>query len=262
MKQSRWKLRGLGLLGLALLWTFVGCATVEEKFDKFVDYIPEKLTSWTKPAPQKPTYYKHKVRYPGETLSIISEWYTGDAENWRALAKANKKLNPNHISIGTKIRIPKKLLRTTKRMPRDFVEVVEMRQKTKRERLAKAKAPPRAKPARRRTAYYYHRVRYSGETLSVIARWYTGDAENWRTLTKANPDLDPNHIFVGAKIRIPKRLLHTGKPMPRDFILLSAPAREVKPSPTATSLAETLEKQAQPSSAAAETKELELFGPK
>ena len=121
MKQTGWKLKGLGLLGLVLFWTLAGCATVEEKFDKLVDLLPEKLTPWSEPTPAKSTYYHHRVRYRGETLSTIAEWYTGDRENWRALAKANPELNPDHISIGTTIRLPNKLLHTHRQMPKDFV---------------------------------------------------------------------------------------------------------------------------------------------
>ena len=68
--------------------------------DKYVQQVHESLPSWAKGKPAKPSYYLHKVRYSGETLSIIAEWYTGDVGNWRALAKANSRLNPNHIKIG------------------------------------------------------------------------------------------------------------------------------------------------------------------
>lgn len=237
MKHTNWKIRGLALLGLALLWTFVGCATVDE----FVKETAEKLPSWAKPSRSKPAYFFHKVRYSGETLSIIAEWYTGDVDNWRYLAKANPDLDPNRVSIGTNILIPKKLLHTRKRMPKDFVQAVAKRHKTRAAPVAKAS--PRAKSSGLTAAYHYHKVRYPGETLSLIAKWYTGDAENWRALTKANPRLDPNRIVVGNKIRIPKKLLHTKRTMPRNFIPGPATASKPKPSPD-------------------DIEVLELFGPK
>ena len=104
MRQSSCKIRGLGLFGMALLMTFTGCATV----DKYVAEINKKLPSWSKGSKNKD--YFHKVRYSGETLSIISEWYTGDVENWLALAKVNPQLDPGQMKIGTIIQVPEKLL--------------------------------------------------------------------------------------------------------------------------------------------------------
>lgn len=63
-----------------------------------------------------------------------------------------------------------------------------------------------------------HQVRWSGETLSVIAKWYTGDFENWKALTKANPKLNPNRMFIGAKILIPEDLVKNRDPMPQEFL--------------------------------------------
>jgi len=249
-----------------LLWTFAGCTTVKEKFDKLVDHLPEKITFWSKSAPPEPDYYLHNVRYPGETLTIIAEWYSGDKENWRSLATANPRLNPDHINIGAKIRVPKKLLHNRERMPKDFVEAVEKRREAEKARLAKAAPPTRAKPTRPKPAYYYHRVRYSGETLSMIARWYTGDVENWHALTRVNPQLDPNRIIIGAQIRIPGKLLNTREPMPQDFIDLPRPVKESTPSPSALSQVETSQKGAEPAAPnpplVVETGELELFGPR
>jgi hypothetical protein len=256
----------LGLLGLALLWSSTGCATVEEKFDKLVDHLPEKVTFWSKPAASVPGYHYHDVLYPGETLSIIAEWYTGDGENWRALAKLNPKLNPNHISIGAKIRVPEKLLLNHKRMPEYFVKAAEKRREAEKARLGNVEAPPRAKPDRPKPTCHIHNVRYPGETLSIIARWYTGNGENWHALTKVNPQLDPNHLIIGSEIRIPRNLLSTKKPMPRDFIVLSRPASEPTPSSAALSKAEASEEGVEPPAPSQlielEIGEMELFGPR
>ena len=250
MNLNRWKVRGLGLLGLALLMIFSGCATM----DKYVTQVHKKLPSWAKLSNND--YYYHKVRYSGETLSIISQWYTRDGENWKTLSKSNPQLDPDHIKIGTIIKIPEKLLYTRKPMPKNFVVAAIKRQKAKERELAKALA--RARPAP-----YYHRVRYSGETLSLIAKWYTGDFENWRALTKANPKVNPNHITAGDRIRIPNKLLHTKKPMPRSFVVGSVKTKKPKPSPPAPAkvdTAVTAEKQAKPPPDDVEV--FELFGPK
>ncbi len=52
----------------------------------------------------------------------------------------------------------------------------------------------------------YHQVRYAGETIALISRWYTGDAKNWHSLAEVNPDIDVNRIFLDDVIRIPKAL--------------------------------------------------------
>ncbi len=65
---------------------------------------------------------------------------------------------------------------------------------------------------------FVHTVRWPRETLSIIAKWYTGELENWKALVKANPKLKPNRIYIGNKILIPGDLLKTRKPMPRKFL--------------------------------------------
>jgi len=200
------------------------------------------------------------VRYSGESLSVIAEWYTGDVENWPYLAKTNSKIDPDHITIGTTVLIPKNLLHTSKPMPQEFVEAVAKRHKNEKAQVAKAPPP---KPA-----FFYHRVKYSGETLSIIAKWYTGDVENWQALTKENPKLDPKRINVGDKIRIPKKILNTRKPMPRSFVVASTKKKQTKPSSTTPSevkTTKTAKKESEsppPDSSPKEPEVLELFGPK
>ena len=234
-KQALWKIRSLALLGLALLWIIAGCATV----DKYVAQINQKLPSWAKKFNSKGTYHFHKVRYRGESLSVIAEWYTGDVDNWRSLAKANPKLDPDRITVGTTVLIPENILHTKKAMPKEFVDAVAKRHKSGKAHARKAKP---------RSSYYYHKVKYPGESISIIAKWYTGDVKNWHSVAKVNPKLDPNRITVGDKIRIPNKLLHTQKPMPRSFVVSSTKRKKSKLSTTS-----------QPDK---EPEVFELFGPK
>ena len=71
--------------------------------------------------PEKSPYFVHKIRWPGETLSVIAIWYTGNFRNWQALAKANPKLNPNRMFCGNELLIPTGLLKTRKPLPKEFV---------------------------------------------------------------------------------------------------------------------------------------------
>jgi hypothetical protein len=68
---------------------------------------------------------------------------------------------------------------------------------------------------------YFHKVRWEGETLSLTAKWYTGDWRNWQVLAKVNPWVDPDKIYAGVKVKIPCQLLKNRKAMPRDFVLSS-----------------------------------------
>jgi len=241
---------------LVFTLTLSGCATV----DKYVQQINQKLPSWAKGSESKTAYHYHKVRYPGESLSVIAEWYTGDVENWPHLAKANSKIDLDHLTLGTTVLIPKNLLHTEKPMPREFVEAVAKRHKAEKAQVVKASPP---KPA-----YFYHRVKYSGETLSIIAKWYTGDVENWQALIKENPKLDPKRINVGDKIRIPKKILNTRKPMPRSFVVASTKKKQQKApaaTPSEVKTSKTAKKESEstpPESASKEPEVLELFGPK
>jgi hypothetical protein len=109
-------------------------------------------------------------------------------------------------------------------------------------------APAEAAPPAEREFGWVHKVLWPGETLSLIAKWYTGSLENWKALAKANPQLDPDRIVIGDRIGIPEHLLKRRETMPRAFIR-PPPAEETQPPPEG----------AEPE---IETEELDLFGPK
>jgi hypothetical protein len=66
--------------------------------------------------------------------------------------------------------------------------------------------------------FYIHKVRWTEETLSHIAKWYTGTIKNWEAIAKVNPELDPKKIDIGDAISIPEDLLTSRKPMPHSFV--------------------------------------------
>jgi hypothetical protein len=79
-------------------------------------------------------------------------------------------------------------------------------------------APPVKVEPKPKESFYVHTVRYSGETISIIAAWYTGNGENWKALARANPQIDPKLIFEGNEILIPETLLKTREAMPQKFV--------------------------------------------
>lgn len=59
----------------------------------------------------------HRVSFPGETLRIITTWYTGDVNNTDRIARINGLANPNTLYLDSKILIPRYLLKTTQPLP-------------------------------------------------------------------------------------------------------------------------------------------------
>ena len=78
-------------------------------------------------------------------------------------------------------------------------------------------AKPKSMPLEN-SPYLVHRVKWPNETLYLIAKWYTGRTENWKTIAETNPELDPRRIRLGTEIKIPAELLQTIVPMPREFV--------------------------------------------
>jgi hypothetical protein len=85
-----------------------------------------------------------------------------------------------------------------------------------------------AVPAPPPTSYYTYTVKWSGESVSIIAAWYTGDLQNWKILAQANPALNPNIIFPGIKVLIPENIMKTHDPMPKEFVDSFYPKAKVR----------------------------------
>ncbi len=203
----------------------------EETSAKSQDQDPaqnKKLPTEDYAAEHQPNYFEHKVRWPGESLSLIAKWYTGRLDNWKALAQANPDLNPNRIMVGNVIYIPPAMMKTKKPLPRKVA-------------------------AKSLKNYFAHTVRQPGEKLTNIAGWYTGDVGNSEALAKANRDIDPEFLLVGNEIYIPSDLLKTRKPLHQKSIQVSASKPAEKSAESKASAA---------ASPAPKPKKIQLFGPK
>lgn len=66
--------------------------------------------------------------------------------------------------------------------------------------------------------YIYHTIKYSGETLGLISRWYTGSSDNWKKIQSANSNLNINAMKIGQTIRIPKNLVVNERSMPKSAL--------------------------------------------
>ena len=85
-------------------------------------------------------------------------------------------------------------------------------------------------PVEPKPRFYLHEVRWPEETLSHIAKWYTGTVKNWKAIAKANPELDIKKIDIGDTISIPEDLLTSRKPMPLSFVRSAARKKNTSPS--------------------------------
>lgn len=204
------------MIGGIIIMLLFGCATVKEmnigeKYENSKSWFKDKWhtmetklssdddeTSALEPYSKNSKYVVYRTRWSYETLPGIAEWFTGDSENWKRLAQANPKLHPQRIRANAPILIPAKLV--------------------------KKKTPPtEAFAAKHRVHYFVHQVRWRGETLSLIAKWYTGHYNNWKALARANPDLNPNHIVLGNRINIPPEMMKTQKRLPRKVVARTLP---------------------------------------
>lgn len=259
----------VGLAGLVLVLGSIACAGSSREIRKEKVAEPEKMTygqpklttSVTSPTPigrkasaiKKSTRFVHKVKWPGESLSVISKWYTGKLNHWKALAKANPKLKPHRIFVGLRIFIPKYLLKTRKPMPRSFLAKYTSRPKKKASPPKRSATKPPNKENRtslKKPTRFLHKVTWPGETLPLIAKWYTGKSANWRAIARANRGLGRQPMVVGHKILIPEVLLKTRQPMPREFLAEPTSKPEKKAPPSKAPLPPK------------EEEEFELFGPK
>ena len=202
------------LAGLLVILMLFGCASVKEmkvgeKYEDSKTWFKEKWHAMgskfsssdekeaaAKSKQQNPDSLVYRTQWSYETLSGIAEWYTEDPKNWKALAAANPKVRPNRIPEGTQILIPAELVKTKKR-------------------------PTEAFAAKHRIHYFEHKVQWSGESLSLIARWYTGRYANWKAVAEANPGLNPDRIDIGNIIYIPPEIMTTQKPLPYKVVAKS-----------------------------------------
>jgi hypothetical protein len=190
----------LGIIGLVVIFTCLGCSSLRPKLaqwqasvtDTFNETFNLSDSESSVDARQKNSdrYFIHTSRWSWETLGVLADWYTGDSKNWEKLAAINPNVNPQKIASGSEIFIPVNLLKTRKALPQDYA----------------------GNYCRK---CFRHSVRWSGESMSLIAKWYTGAFKNWRKLAQANPRLNPNRIKIGNVIVIPPALLKTKEPLPQ-----------------------------------------------
>ncbi len=127
---------GLGIIIVCMIGVMTGCET-----------LVRKEIEWNPAKPNQPALV-HTVRWPGETLSIIAKWYTGDGKNWEILVKINPKINPLKVAADNKIVIPGNLLKTRIPLPEKYVAQFFIKSKKKKKSKSIRSKPARSLPAK------------------------------------------------------------------------------------------------------------------
>ena len=140
------------LLALIVAAGFSGCSILKTESPARREAPGSQERALTPRAPAKsapkPAPFVHTVKYPGETLSIIAAWYTGNMANWRAIAQANSDISPTQMNMGDTVTIPAELLKTREPMPQSFVQKMTPKPRKRSEPAA----PRREAPAKADTA--------------------------------------------------------------------------------------------------------------
>ena len=90
----------------------------------------------------KPEVFVHTVEWPGETLPMIAQWYTGNKDNGKILAKTNPGIASEHLVVNDQILIPLELMKNNKKMPKEFLATFSAK-----ERVGQRKPSSKTKPA-------------------------------------------------------------------------------------------------------------------
>jgi hypothetical protein len=103
-------------VGVALAAVVMACASAapvrspQEEEERIAVVAPTPTSA--------PSYFIHVVKFRGETLGQITEWYTGRYDNWRAVARANGLAVPNELlSVGREVKVPSQLVMRQDPMP-------------------------------------------------------------------------------------------------------------------------------------------------
>jgi hypothetical protein len=70
-----------------------------------------------------------------------------------------------------------------------------------------------------KTKPYQHTIRWPGENLSIISKWYTGSVNNWKIIAQTNPKIHANSLGIGTILLIPADIVIRRQSMPRDYLI-------------------------------------------
>lgn len=140
----------------------------------------------------------------GDTLWDIAEARYGSGYNWVDIAEANKLKNPGVLTEGQQLALPQVAAKvsTVTDPEGDIIAVVTPTQEVTPTPLAVVTPEPQAQAPQTIGADTYTTVQ--GDHLWGIAVRAYGDGYQWVRIWRANKLADPNLIFVGQTLTIPR----------------------------------------------------------
>lgn len=145
-----------------------------------------------KPAPSRvevPAAAEYHIVQPGDTLYAIAAEHLGAGSRWRELVGLNPDLNPDVISVGTRLRV-----RSSGRTPavRDPLLIASNDAPASAARSNSVPGTPREYVVKK------------GDVLGVIAMEQLGTMKRKQEIMELNDIEDENFIRVGMTLRLPK----------------------------------------------------------
>ncbi|MBN1593778.1 MAG: N-acetylmuramoyl-L-alanine amidase [Candidatus Coatesbacteria bacterium] len=128
----------------------------------------------------KSIHVRHSVRR-GDSYILISKQWTGTSSNWRSIRQYN---GNRRLLAGSVCKIPYHLLTSSHKL--SAITTLFPSDKFK-------------------SREWWHKVSYSGETVSSISSWLTGSSKNASRILRHNGL--KGHIRLGSWVRIPSDLL-------------------------------------------------------
>lgn len=96
-------------------------ATVEAYVPGKVQIAPPEIVGQITEIPKDNKPFVHTVKHKGETLSLISKWYTGSIDNWKEIHKLNPEIIITKMKIGATIMIPGGKLKRATPLMKEYV---------------------------------------------------------------------------------------------------------------------------------------------
>ena len=96
-------------------------ATVEAYTPGKVQIRPPEVAGQITQAPTVSKPFIHTVKHRGETLSLISKWYTGSIDNWQEVHRLNPEIVITKMKIGATIMIPNNKLKRTTPLMKEYI---------------------------------------------------------------------------------------------------------------------------------------------
>jgi len=191
-----------------------------------------------------PRFISYEVK-SNDSLPLISKRIFGDAKYADGIRQYNK---DKQITEGETIQIPLYTIETpivgetySDLAKRHYADAKLAQRLLQYNNLQPVESLEKVKlPLFFKEQYYYYRVQ-SSDTLAWIARWLTGDSNNYRAIAEANNILYPYQLKVRQNLKIPASLVSDpsvfDKPIPRAKRPAKKPKRpktDTKPSATRT----------------------------